>query len=82
MEAFSFLFLPDPSGIQKLSESILIFWHYSYFKSSIRICSPYNRTELETLVTLSVLWLECHKWNSDKHVDSDMTRQLEGTFDF
>ena len=82
MEAFSFLFLPGPSGIQKLSVSILIFWHYSYFKSSIRISSPYNRTELESLVTLSVLWLECHKWNSDKHVDSDMTRQLEGTFDF
>lgn len=71
-----YLFLS--SGFLQNSETIS---EYSYFLGNrvicvrlVRICSPYNRTQLETLIILSKLWLECHIWQ--RCIDSDMTRQL------
>lgn len=61
IEIFTISSLSDISRIQKLIE-------YSYFRdtivmciSSVKICS-YNKRQLETLVKLLRLWLECHVW--------------------
>ena len=62
IEIFIFFSLPDPSRIWKLLVSEYCCFHGNIIIciSSVKICSPYNRTQLKTLVILPRLWLEHH----------------------
>lgn len=56
-----FFSLPDLFRIQKLLVIILTSMMIIVIcLSSMRTCSPYNGTQMETLVMLPGLWLECH----------------------
>ena len=57
-----FIFLPYTSKIWKLLVLFLFFWQYNYLHKFNKNLLFFNMTQLEKLVILPRLWLECRIW--------------------